>query len=45
MGNRSVIDLACGMIMAQNRCSKDEAFEVLTRASNDSAAVWFCETA
>ncbi|WP_354174208.1 GAF and ANTAR domain-containing protein [Arthrobacter sp. UYEF36] len=35
MENRSVIDLACGMIMAQNRCSKDDAFEFLTRASND----------
>ncbi len=35
MENRSVIDLACGMIMAQNRCSKDEAFKFLTRASND----------
>lgn len=35
MENRSVIDLACGMLMAQNRCSKDEAFEILTRASND----------
>jgi GAF domain-containing protein len=35
MENRSVIDLACGMIMAQNRCSKDEAFDFLTRASND----------
>ncbi|MET1153770.1 ANTAR domain-containing protein, partial [Arthrobacter sp.] len=35
MENRSVIDLACGMIMAQNRCSRDEAFDFLTRASND----------
>lgn len=35
MENRSVIDLACGMIMAQNRCSKDEAFAFLSRASND----------
>lgn len=33
--NRSVIDLACGMIMAQNRCSKDDAFQFLIRASND----------
>lgn len=30
---RTVIDLACGIIMAQNRCSKEAAFEILRRAS------------
>lgn len=35
MENRTVIDLACGMIMAQNRCSQNEAFDVLRRASSD----------
>ncbi|NIJ02649.1 GAF domain-containing protein [Paenarthrobacter ilicis] len=35
MTNRTVIDLACGMIMAQNRCSHEEAFDVLRRASSD----------
>lgn len=35
MENRTVIDLACGMIMAQNRCSQDDAFNILRRASSD----------
>ncbi|MFI2565152.1 ANTAR domain-containing protein [Paenarthrobacter sp. NPDC018779] len=35
MESRTVIDLACGMIMAQNRCSHDEAFDILRRASSD----------
>lgn len=35
MENRTVIDLACGMIMAQNRCSPDEAYDFLRRASNE----------
>lgn len=34
MTNRTVIDLACGVIMSQNRCSKDEAFQVLVKASS-----------
>ncbi|GAB4098195.1 ANTAR domain-containing protein [Sinomonas halotolerans] len=34
MQNRTVIDLAMGIIMAQSRCSADEAFDVLRRASN-----------
>ena len=34
MTSRSTIDLACGAIMAQNRCSQEEAFAILTRASN-----------
>ncbi|MBT2585133.1 GAF and ANTAR domain-containing protein [Arthrobacter sp. ISL-95] len=34
MSSRTVIDLACGVIMAQNRCSQDEAFSVLTKASS-----------
>ena len=33
MGSRRVIDQAIGVIMAQNRCSVDEAFDVLKRAS------------
>ncbi|MFE4195998.1 ANTAR domain-containing response regulator [Paenarthrobacter sp. NPDC056912] len=35
MENRTVIDLACGIIMAQNRCSQNEAFDFLRRASSD----------
>ncbi len=34
MDSRTVIDLACGIIMAENRCSKDEAFSFLRSASN-----------
>ncbi|XAS72566.1 GAF and ANTAR domain-containing protein [Micrococcaceae bacterium Sec5.1] len=34
MQSRTVIDLACGIIMGQNRCSQDEAFRILTKASN-----------
>lgn len=34
MASRTVIDTACGMIMAQNRCGNDEAFRLLTAASN-----------
>lgn len=34
MDTRTVIDLACGIIMAQNKCTKDEAFDVLRSASN-----------
>jgi hypothetical protein len=34
MQSRTVIDLACGIIMGQNRCSQDEAFKILTKASN-----------
>lgn len=34
MDTRTVIDLACGIIMAQNKCDKDEAFELLRSASN-----------
>jgi len=33
MGSRRVIDQAIGVIMAQNRCTSDEAFAVLRRAS------------
>ncbi|MGR0162228.1 GAF and ANTAR domain-containing protein [Paenarthrobacter nitroguajacolicus] len=32
---RTVIDLACGMIMAQNRCSQFQAMEILKKASSD----------
>ncbi|MDQ0768069.1 GAF domain-containing protein [Pseudarthrobacter defluvii] len=34
MDTRTAIDLACGIIMAENKCSKDRAFEVLRSASN-----------
>jgi hypothetical protein len=34
MSSRTAIDLACGIIMGQNRCSQDEAFEILKKASN-----------
>ncbi|ADX71600.1 ANTAR/GAF domain-containing protein [Pseudarthrobacter phenanthrenivorans Sphe3] len=34
MKTRTVIDLATGAIMAQNRCSQHDAFSVLLRASN-----------
>ncbi|MCA4135172.1 GAF and ANTAR domain-containing protein [Arthrobacter sp. M4] len=35
MVNRAAIDMACGAIMAQNRCSQEEAFNILVRASNN----------
>ena len=35
MGTRRVIDQAIGLIMAQNRCSADEAFDILRRASQN----------
>lgn len=34
MQSRTVIDIAVGAIMAQNRCDRDTAFSVLTRASS-----------
>ncbi|WP_087874743.1 GAF and ANTAR domain-containing protein [Arthrobacter globiformis] len=34
MESRTAIDLACGIIMAQNRCSHDQAFEILRRGSS-----------
>jgi len=34
MDTRTSIDLACGIIMAENKCSKDRAFEILRSASN-----------
>jgi GAF domain-containing protein len=34
MQSRTVIDMAVGAIMAENRCSSEEAFGILTRASN-----------
>ena len=33
MGTRRVIDQAMGIVMAQNRCSADSAFQILRRAS------------
>lgn len=35
MQSRTAIDLACGVIMAQNRCSQAEAMEILTKVSNN----------
>lgn len=35
MTNRSVIDTACGVIISQNRCTPQEAFDILRKASND----------
>jgi hypothetical protein len=35
MESRTVIDLACGMLMTQNRCSQEQAYEFLLRASNN----------
>ena len=34
MATRTVIDLARGAIMAQNRCTQEEAFKLITKASN-----------
>ncbi|GAA2871883.1 GAF and ANTAR domain-containing protein [Paenarthrobacter ilicis] len=34
MQTRTMIDLACGIIMGQNRCSQDEAFQMLKKASS-----------
>lgn len=34
MESRTAIDIAIGVIMGQNRCSPEEAFEILKRASN-----------
>jgi GAF domain-containing protein len=35
MATRRLIDQAIGLVMAQNRCSADEAFDVLRRASQN----------
>ncbi|OOP62532.1 histidine kinase [Arthrobacter sp. SRS-W-1-2016] len=34
MRSRTAIDLATGVIMGQNKCSQEEAFRILTKASN-----------
>ncbi|MCD4853687.1 GAF and ANTAR domain-containing protein [Arthrobacter sp. AK01] len=34
MQSRTVIDLACGIIMGQNRCTQEEAFQILKKASS-----------
>lgn len=34
MASRTTIDIACGVIMGQNRCSYDEAFDILAKASS-----------
>ncbi|MET3810094.1 GAF and ANTAR domain-containing protein [Arthrobacter sp. UYEF3] len=35
MEHRTTIDVACGVVMAQNRCSQDEAMRILTRVSSN----------
>jgi len=35
MEHRTTIDLACGVVMAQNRCSQDEAMRILTSVSSN----------
>lgn len=35
MQSRTAIDVACGVIMAQNRCSQAQAMEILTRVSSN----------
>ncbi len=35
MGSRTTIDLAAGILMAQNRCSQEEAIAILRRASSN----------
>ena len=35
MEHRTAIDLACGVVMAQNRCSQEEAMGILTRVSSN----------
>jgi hypothetical protein len=35
MQSRTAIDVACGVIMAQNRCSQKEAMEILTKVSSN----------
>lgn len=34
MRSRTIIDIAIGAVMAQNRCTKAEAFQIMVRASN-----------
>lgn len=34
MNSRTAIDVACGVIMAQNKCSQTEAMEILSRVSS-----------
>jgi hypothetical protein len=34
LSSRTTIDIACGVIMGQNRCSYDEAFGILAKASS-----------
>ncbi|MDO5878288.1 MULTISPECIES: GAF and ANTAR domain-containing protein [Paenarthrobacter] len=34
MDSRTVIDLACGVVMGQNRCTQDHAFNLLRKASS-----------
>ncbi len=35
MQSRTAINLACGVIMAQNRCSQEEAMAILTKVSSN----------
>lgn len=36
MQSRTAINLACGVIMGQNRCTQEQAMEILTTASSNS---------
>lgn len=36
MQSRTAIDIAIGIVMAQNRCSQDEAFKILSDAASNS---------
>jgi AmiR/NasT family two-component response regulator len=35
MEHRTSIDLACGVVMAQNRCSQDQAMAILRKVSSN----------
>jgi dsDNA-binding SOS-regulon protein len=35
LASRTAINLACGVIMAQNRCTQEEAMEILTKVSSN----------
>jgi AmiR/NasT family two-component response regulator len=35
MKSRTAINLACGVIMAQNRCTQEEAVEILTKVASN----------
>ncbi len=37
LDSRTVIDVACGVVMARNRCSCQDAFQVLLKASDEGS--------